>query len=275
MRERTTPAPSMRAVLVASVLFGAVGCASVPDPNDPEAVLEFLQVNDPMEPTNRGVFEVNRALDNTVLKPVATVYKAVAPDFVRTRISSILANLRSPVIFANDILQGEFKRAATIFLRFFINTTIGVGGMNDMASALDIEGHDEDFGQTLAVWGVEEGPFVMLPLFGPSNPRDTVGLVVDFLIDPLRMWASNTERDFVPVSRAGTDAVDIRSENLEVLDDLEKSSLDFYAAIRSLYRQRRADAISNGEGSATVPAPSLGELPSGPTLEAAEELSRR
>jgi len=237
--------------------------------------MELLQVNDPMEPANRGMFEVNRALDNTILKPVATTYKAVAPDFVRTRISNILANLRSPVIFANDILQGEFKRAATTFLRFFINSTIGVGGMNDIASALEIEGHDEDFGQTLAVWGVEEGPFVMLPLFGPSNPRDTVGLVVDFLIDPLRMWASNTERNFVPVLRAGTDAVDIRSENLEDLDDLEKSSLDFYAAIRSLYRQRRADAISNGEGSATVPAPSLGELPGGPTLEAAEELSRR
>jgi len=275
MREPTVPVICLRVLSVVAVLSGASGCASAPSPDDPDAVAEFLQVNDPMEPVNRDVFEVNRVLDKAVLKPVATVYKAAAPEFVRTRVSNFLANLRSPVIFANDVLQGEFKRAATTFLRFFINTTIGVGGMNDMASALEIEGHDEDFGQTLAVWGVEEGPFVMLPLFGPSNPRDTVGLVVDFVFDPLRMWASNTDSNYVPLARAGADAVDIRSENLEVLDDLEKSSLDFYAAIRSLYRQRRADAVSNGAGSATVPAPGIGELPGGPTLEAAEELSRR
>jgi phospholipid-binding lipoprotein MlaA len=275
MRKRMTPVKRLRVVAVLAVLFAAAGCASAPDPSDPEAVTEFLQLNDPLEPTNRGMFEVNRALDNAVLKPTATAYKAVAPEFVRTRITNILANLRSPVILANDIMQGEFKRAATTFLRFFINTTIGIAGMNDMATAMEIEGHDEDFGQTLAVWGVSEGPFIMLPLFGPSNPRDTVGLVVDFIIDPLRIWASNTERDFVPIARAGVDAVDIRSRNLDVLDDLEKSSLDFYAAIRSLYRQRRADAISNGQGSATTPAPGLGEMQDGPTLEAAEELSRR
>ncbi len=275
MRERLISDTCWRALALFAGLFFAAACASAPDPSDPEAVAEFLQVNDPLEPTNRGVFEVNRALDNAILKPTATVYKAAAPDFVRSRVSNILSNLRSPVIFTNDLLQGEFRRAVTTFLRFFINTTIGVGGMNDMATALEIEGHDEDFGQTLAVWGVGEGPFVMLPLFGPSNPRDTAGLVVDFFIDPLRWWASNTDRDYVPLARAGVDAVDIRSRNLEILDDLEKSSLDFYAAIRSLYRQRRADAISNGEGSATVPAPSIGEIPVGPTLEAADELSRR
>ena len=270
-----TPDMRLRALAIVAALFFAAACASAPDPGDHDAVIEFMQVNDPLEPTNRGVFEVNRVLDNAILKPTATVYKAAAPEFVRTRISNILSNLRSPVIFANDVMQGEFKRAVTTFLRFFINTTIGVGGMNDMATALEIEGHDEDFGQTLAIWGIGEGPFVMLPLFGPSNPRDTIGLIVDFFIDPLRMWASNTNRDHVPLARAGVDAVDIRSRNLEILDDLEKSSLDFYAAIRSLYRQRRADAISNGEGSATVPAPSIGEMPVGPTLEAADELSRR
>jgi len=271
----TSLANGLCRLLMSTILFMVAGCAVTPNSGDVEAVAEFVQVNDPFEPTNRSIFEANRALDGAVLKPAATAYKMVAPEFIQTRVSNILSNLRSPVIFANDVLQGEFKRAALTFLRFFINSTIGVGGMNDMATAMEIEGHDEDFGQTLAVWGVSEGPFVMLPVFGPSNPRDTVGMVVDFFTDPLRLWASNSERNYVPFLRAGVDAVDIRSRNLETLDDLEKSSLDFYAAIRSLYRQRRADAISNGQGAAAVPAPGLGQLPGVPTLEAADELSRR
>ncbi len=257
------------------VLIVFSGCTIAPNLSDPDAIAEFHHLNDPIEPSNRAIFEVNRALDSAILKPVAITYKTVAPEFVRARVSDILANLRGPVIFTNDVLQGQFNRAGITFLRFFINSTIGVGGMIDMASAMEIEGHDEDFGQTLAVWGVDEGPFLMLPVFGPSNPRDTVGLVVDFLVDPLRLWAANTDRNYVPISRAAADAVSIRSENIDVLDDLEKSALDFYASIRSLYRQRRADAISNGAGPAMVPAPSLGEMPSSPIFEAADELSRR
>ena len=275
MQKRMTPVLRLRAVSCLVALLVVTGCASAPAPSDPEAVAEFLQVNDPMEPTNRAVFSINRSLDSAILKPVATAYRDIAPDFLRTRLHNVLNNLRAPVIFANDILQGEFSRGVVTFLRFMINSTIGLAGINDMATALEIEGHDEDFGQTLAVWGVEEGPFLMLPLFGPSNPRDTIGLVVDFLIDPLNMWASNTERDFVPMSRAGAVAVDLRSGNLDILDDLEKSSLDFYAAIRSLYRQRRQNAISNGQGSATFPAPSIGEIQDRPELDGPDELSRR
>jgi len=275
MQKRMTPVIRLRAVSFLIALLMVAGCASAPAPSDPEAVAEFLQVNDPMEPTNRAVFSVNRTLDSAILKPTATVYRDFAPEFLRTRISNVLNNLRGPVIFANDLLQGEFARGVVTFLRFMINSTIGLAGINDMATALEIEGHDEDFGQTLAVWGFEEGPFLMLPLFGPSNPRDTVGLVVDFLIDPLNLWASNTEREFVPWARTGVAAVDLRSNNLEVLDDLEKSSLDFYAAIRSLYRQRRQDAISNGQGSATFPAPSIGQIQDNPVLEETDELSRR
>jgi phospholipid-binding lipoprotein MlaA len=250
------------AVGILSIVIG--GCAATPDLSDSADVAEFEAINDPFEPTNRSIFAANRALDSAVLKPAAVGYKSLMPEFLRTRVSNVLANLRGPVIFTNDVLQGELERAGITFVRFFINSTIGIGGLNDMATAMDVEGHDEDFGQTLAVWGIEEGPFVMLPVFGPSNPRDTVGLVVDFLIDPLRMWASNTNRDYVPLSRAGVDAVNLRAQNLEVLNDLEKSSLDFYASIRSLYRQRRADAISNGLGSALVPAPSLGEMQDAP-----------
>ncbi len=221
---------------------------------------EYEEVNDPFEPANRGVFTINRAMDRVVLKPAATAYRDHLPNFIQGRVHDILANLRAPVIFLNDLLQGEIHRAMQTLTRFMVNSTIGLAGFMDMATALDMDDHDEDFGQTLAVWGVPEGPFVMLPLFGPSNPRDTVGMVVDFLTDPLSIWATNTDRVWIPVSRAGVQAVDNRAATLDLLDDVEKSSLDFYAAIRSLYRQRRADAISNGRGGANRPAPGIGEI---------------
>ena len=173
------------------------------------------------------------------------------------RSNDALDNLRAPVIFLNDVLQGELKRAATTLVRFIINSTLGLLGLNDIATDLGIKGHNEDFGQTLAVWGVPEGPYVMLPLFGPSNPRDAIGMVVDFLIDPFNIWAGNTDRDFAVFARSGTRAVDLRAIYMEALDELEKSSLDFYASIRSLYRQRRANEINNGEPSANMPAPGI------------------
>ena len=106
-----------------------------------------------------------------------------------------------------------------------------------------------------------EGPYVVLPLFGPSNPRDTIGIVVDFLIDPFNLWASNSNRDFAVFARTGSRAVDLRAIHMEALDSLEKTSLDYYATLSSLYCQRRADEISNGKGSANLPAPGLGQAP--------------
>jgi phospholipid-binding lipoprotein MlaA len=258
-------------LLVASLLAG--GCAVMPDPADEEAVAEFNEINDPAEPTNRAVFGVNRGLDSALLKPVATAYRDATPQFFQDRINDALDNLRAPVIFLNDVLQGELKRAATTLVRFIINSTLGLLGLNDIATDLGIKGHNEDFGQTLAVWGVPEGPYVMLPLFGPSNPRDAIGMVVDFLIDPFNIWAGNTDRDFAVFARSGTRAVDLRAIYMEALDELEKSSLDFYASIRSLYRQRRANEINNGEPSANMPAPGIGLGPSGiPKTETQEAL---
>ena len=259
--------------MIAVVGMTISGCALPPDPTDRQAVAEFEAVNDPFESGNRGIFTFNRAMDRIALKPVATAYRDTLPTFLTDRIHDALANLRAPVVMLNDLLQGELHRAMQKFTRFMINSTIGLGGLFDMASAMEMEDHDEDFGQTLAVWGVPEGPFLMLPFFGPSNPRDTVGMVVDFLTDPLNIWAANTNRDWVPMARAGVQAVDARAGTLDLLDDVEKSSLDFYAAIRSLYRQRRADAISNGRGGANRPAPGISEPP-GPVLETDHELSR-
>jgi phospholipid-binding lipoprotein MlaA len=226
-------------------LIGAVvlvsGCATAPT-DDPAALEAYQQANDEAEPTNRVIFDVNMALDKAVLKPIAFVYKEGVPKEGREAVGSFLDNLRTPVIFANDLMQGEWDRAWTTVVRFAANSTFGVGGLLDVAADLGYAKHDEDFGQTLAVWGVAEGPYLMLPLFGPSNPRDAVGRVVDTVLDPIGWLAPG----WANYSRYGTSAVHIRAEHYDELNDLEKSSLDFYAAIRSLYRQKRNDEIRNG-----------------------------
>lgn len=257
---------------VAVVLVLATGCATPPPASDKDAVAEYNEINDPAEPTMRAIFTFNRALDTMILKPAAVVYKDMLPKPVQTRVHNFLNNLRSPVIFINDLLQGDMDRAGTTFVRFLINTTVGILGLGDPASDLGYAFHDEDFGQTLAKWGLQDGPYVMLPVFGPSNPRDAVGLVVDFFIDPFSNWARNTDNNGLIIARTATSAVDSRARHFDALEDLEKSSLDYYAAIRSLYRQRRIDEIKNGKSSANSPAPSINQLPdSAPT--AGEEIS--
>jgi phospholipid-binding lipoprotein MlaA len=249
-----------RGVLVLAASLAMAACATAPD-DDPEAVAEFQKLNDPIEPTNRAIFEFNLGLDRFVLKPVTGAYRAVFPQPVRDGVHNFLQNLRAPVIFANDLLQGEPGRAVTTFGRFIVNSTLGVAGFGDPAESLGMAQHDEDFGQTLAVWGVGEGPYVMLPVFGPSNPRDVTGRIVDFFLDPINWWAFNsdsTAADWVPIARAVITGIDTRDQLWDVLEDLERTSIDYYAAIRSLYRQRRMDEIRNG---ASGPAPTLtGEL---------------
>lgn len=260
--------------VLAAFLFLTAGCATMPDPNDAEAVAEYIKVNDPAEPANRAIFEINRGLDGALLKPVAKFYRDVTPQYFQDRINDLLNNLRSPVIFFNDLLQGELKRAMATAVRFVVNSTFGLLGLNDIATDMGLEGHNEDFGQTLAVWGMPEGPYVVLPLFGPSNPRDTIGIIVDFLADPFNIWAGNTDRDYAIWARSGTRAVDLRAIHMEALDSVEKTSLDFYASIRSLYRQRRADEIRNGKPSANFPAPGISQGPVRNVIFRQEKASR-
>jgi len=231
------------------------GCASVPtDPADREA---YYEANDSLEPLNRSIFSFNLGLDRVLFKPVATAYRDFLPQTLRDGIRNFLNNLRSPVILANNLLQGDVEAAKTTVARFATNTLVGFGGFGDPAGDMGAKFRNEDFGQTLAVWGAGEGPFLMLPVLGPSNPRDLVGLVADILIDPINIWASNTDNKSVTYSRTLVAGIDKRSRVLKTLDDLEKSSLDFYATIRSLYRQIRDDSINNGESQDTIPSPSL------------------
>jgi len=241
------------------LLAGAVsGCATKPPASDPEALVEFQKRNDPVEPLNRYFFEVNRFLDYMFLKPVATVYRSLAPTFVQNGIHNFLNNLRSPVILANDLLQGDFGRARITTARFITNTIAGVAGFYDYASHIGYPRHDEDFGQTLAVWGAGEGPYLVLPLLGPIPPRDLAGYVVDFAFDPLTYVLPANDAEEVGYGLKGTGLIDARARSIESLDDVEASSIDFYAAIRNLYRQHRAAAIDNRDDDAadtTLSAP--------------------
>ena len=260
------------AVFLAAFLFA--GCATLPDPSDKDAVAEFKEVNDPGEPAMRAIFEANLVLDKMFLKPAAEFYKGFLPPALQRGVHNVLNNLRTPIILLNDVLQGKFERAGTTLARFFVNSTVGILGFSDQAAEMGMEYHNEDFGQTLAVWGTDEGPYVMLPIFGPSNPRDTVGLAVDFLTDPINVWARSTDRAAVVWARSGTRAVDERVRNFDVIEDLEKSSLDFYATVRSLYRQRRKDEINDGKSSGNKPAPGLGEDSPFPSTNDGLEVSR-
>jgi phospholipid-binding lipoprotein MlaA len=235
-------------------MFVLANCASAPQ-NDPEALAEYNTINDPVEPANRGIFEFNMFLDRALFRPVTALYRTIAPETLREYIHNFLQNLRTPVILANDLLQGEPTRGGNTTMRFVINSTIGVLGFGDPATSMGFEQHDEDFGQTLAVWGAGEGPYLVIPIFGPSNPRDAVGKVVDFFLDPINWWASKEGLDSVLWGRTVMSGIDTRDQLWDVLDDLEKSSIDFYASIRSLYRQRRNDEITNGEGLDDKPPP--------------------
>jgi phospholipid-binding lipoprotein MlaA len=191
------------------------------------------------------------------------------PPRFREGVHNILTNLRSPIVLANDLLQGEWERAGTTTGRFVVNSTIGVGGIGDPASDFGLTYHNEDFGQTLAVWGVPEGPFLMLPVLGPSNPRDASGLAVDSaVLDPIGLLntigAEPNLLSTLSYIRLGLTAIDARAQNVEELDDLRKSSLDYYAAIRSLYRQFRTSEIYQGQPPPSEEGPSLEEFPAVP-----------
>lgn len=259
------------AVLLASTLV--VGCATPPPADNPEALAEYREVNDPLEPLNRGIFEFNRGVDTLLLRPAATFYKAMVPPPIQDLVHNFLNNLKAPVILLNDLLQGEAERAGDTAARFAINTTVGILGFGDPATDMGFPRHGEDFGQTLGVWGSGEGPYLVLPILGPSNPRDVVGRVVDVLTDPIWHYAQNTDREYITYQRFVAGAINFRARNMEEIDDMERTSLDYYAAVRSLYRQVRDDEIRNGAPPTNNGLPSMGstEMPEMYSMDAMDD----
>ena len=224
------------------VLGGAstlAGCATTPP--SPQA----LAANDPYEATNRETMKFNAKIDKYFVIPTVGLYFILVPEGGRRGVHNFLGNLSLPIIFVNDVLQGEAKRASQSLGRLAINSTLGLGGFFDPASKAGIPGHGEDMGQTLAVHGVKEGPYLVLPFFGPSNPRDAVGLATDWIIDPTNLipikqhiwWAGG---------RGYFTLLDIRSQTYQTLQGIQRSSVDYYASLRNFYRQHREEQIRNG-----------------------------
>jgi phospholipid-binding lipoprotein MlaA len=249
------------AALVLGAMLALAGCATRPPASEPEALQEYEEANDPLEPTNRALFFVHEGIDTLVLRPAAEAYRIFIPPVVRTGIRNALANARTPVILLNDLLQGETQRAATTMGRFLVNTTVGIGGLFDVATARGLPAHTEDFGQTLAVWGVPEGPFLFIPVLGPSNPRDLVGFGVDIASHPLTWIEGDDWLDNAKLALAVLNVLDVREGLIETIDGVRRTSLDPYATLRSAYRQRRLNEIRNRGGrpasgaGATAPAP--------------------
>lgn len=243
------------AIILAGTLV--VGCASAPSASDPETVAEYQEINDPIEPINRVFFEFNRGLDTLLLRPAATLYRGFVPPPIQELVHNFLNNLKTPVVLLNDVLQGEGDRAGDTLARFAINTTVGILGFGDPATDMGFARHGEDFGQTLGAWGTGEGPYLVLPVFGPSNPRDLVGKVVDTITDPIWHYAQNTDKEYIPNQRFVAEVIDFRAKNMDEINDLEKTSLDYYAAVRTLYREVRSDEISNGKPSTKTGLPAM------------------
>ncbi len=244
------------------------GCV-LPPRDDPAALAAYKEANDPLEGFNRAIFGFNEGTDILLFRPAAEIYRTVLPNPVRNGIRNFLRNLRSPLDIANNLLQGDFKGAEVATKRFLVNTTAGVGGVLDIAADNGLPYRSEDLGQTLAVWGVPEGPFLVLPLLGPSNFRDAAGVAGEAYGDPLNLWATNTDRDEIPIVRGIVGGIDTRAGLIEPIDDLRRNSLDYYASLRSLYRQNRISEINNGQ----VPAgsesyPEFPEFPDDPAAPA-------
>jgi phospholipid-binding lipoprotein MlaA len=227
-----------------ALLLVLAGCATPP--------------NDPLEPLNRKTFTFNQGVDRIVLKPIAKGYRRAIPQGGRDGIRNFLRNIHEPVVLVNNLLQGEFKRAGTTLGRFLANSTVGVAGVMDFASRHGLKRQTGDFGQTLYVWGVHEGPYLVLPLLGPSSPRDAIGISVDLFTNPV-VYVTPRFKYKTSVSAAETviGGIDERSRNIETLDEVQRETIDFYAALRSLYRQDRAADLRHGE---PPPAPKVEDL---------------
>ncbi len=194
---------------------------------------------DPWEKFNRGTYRFNDVADRYVLKPVAKGYRAITPNVVRTGVSNFFTNLRSPLVVMNDLLQGKVRQAGSDTVRFVVNSTVGIVGLIDVGARINLPLHDEDFGQTLGVWGVPSGPYLVLPFMGPSSVRDGAGFAVDAVANPRRRVISD-EYDWILF---GVDVVSSRASLLDLEDIIQG---DRYLFIRDLYLQRREYAVQDG-----------------------------
>jgi len=231
-------------VLSASALSA---CATKPPASDPDALEEYQQTNDPLEPTNRFFFKVDNALERYTIRPLSKVYVTVLPQPVRNGLHNIIVNLHDPVTFVDDVGQANATRAGVMVGRFVINTTLGIGGAFDIADRMGLAPHSTDFGVTLATWGIPGGPYLYLPLLGPGSPRGVVGYGIDIAANPFTWVPHGYGLLTMNTVRGGVAIVDEYSRFSGDLDHIRAGALDPYATFRSLYRQNMAAQVKDAE----------------------------
>jgi phospholipid-binding lipoprotein MlaA len=213
-----------------------------------------LAENDPWEKTNRDVFAFDVWVEHNIARPVDDGYRAVVPEPARDGIHNLVTNLHSPIVLANDVLQGDGDKAADTFGRLVLNSTIGIGGLIDVAGKIGIPGHENDFGVTLGRNGVGEGSYLVLPFVGPLPPRDLVGSGVDGFFDPLS-YARFSGKDTWMLVRGALRVLDVVDRQRDQFDSIERTSIDFYATTRNLYRQSRNAKIKGKTATDTASLP--------------------
>ncbi len=230
-------------LLSVSGLILVSACAKVPPASDPQAQADFRQNNDPLEPTNRFFYNVDITVDRYTLKPVAQAYVYVLPRPVRAGVHNVLVNLAQPVTFFNGILEGSPRRAGDSLVRFAVNSTAGLGGIFDVANGLGYKQSDSAGPLTLASWGLPSGPYLFLPVLGPSSVRDGSGRGVDVALSPLTYAPRDYGLLTLNDASYGVGVVDGRAAVLHDLDQVQKTALDPYATIRSAYQQQQVSSL--------------------------------
>lgn len=223
---------TLRTIIVAFSVLLMTGCASMSTHDE----------NDPLEPINRGIYQFNETADEYVIEPLAKGYQFVTPEFIDEAITNFFSNLDDVVVLVNDILQLKFNQAASDGGRLLINSTIGLLGFIDVATDMGFEKHNEDFGQTLGAYGVGSGPYIVLPLLGPSTMRDTVGLVADTFVDPVH----HIEGDDAMWATIAVEGIDTRADLISTKNVVDEASLDSYDFLKNAYLQRREYLIHDG-----------------------------
>lgn len=239
--------------ILITLFFGVITIAFAKDEKKEEITIEdpslyedqMLEL-DPLEPLNRGVFVVNTFLDGLLIRPMAYAYEDLVADVIKDRVSNVLNNLESPITFVNDLLQGEGTQAMNTFMRFVVNSTFGLLGLFDPASEIGLDLKKNDFGTTMRRWGIGAGPYIILPLYGPSSFRDIAGDVALYLTDPYYVYARTHKKRFMTYARLGASGLTTRQKLLDITDELDQTA-DPYAQYRILYMQNRKiiDAIES------------------------------
>lgn len=207
-------------------------------------------MTDPFENMNRRIFAFNTQFDRYLLNPTLDIYQALTPDPIRIGASNFLRNIKSPVTFANALLQGDLQAAGDTLFATVVNTSVGFGGILDIAAHEGYGYKNKDFGQTLAIWGVPHGPYTVIPILGPASLRDGTSRAVDMLLDPVRIYHTTIDKDHLNYTQAGVSYLNARANLQDVVVELERSALDYYATMRSTYYQiRQNGTLKTGETS--------------------------